>query len=122
MMTPAFWPIPTSIRAVSLAPAEAFRKSDRRKPPFSPEQVVEEFAKIVRSYPCTKIYGDRYGGEWPTRAVPQAWCELRVQRETEVRTTSLERRTARGGRSTQSTMHLVPLMTLPIRWPVPTKA
>ena len=36
-----------------------------RKPPFSPEQVVEEFAKIVRSYRCTKVYGDRYGGEWP---------------------------------------------------------
>ena len=36
-----------------------------RKPPFSPEQVVEEFAKIIRSYRCTKVYGDRYGGEWP---------------------------------------------------------
>jgi hypothetical protein len=36
-----------------------------RTPPFSPEQVVEEFAKIIRSYRCTKVYGDRYGGEWP---------------------------------------------------------
>ena len=36
-----------------------------RKPPFSPEAVVEEFAKVVRDYRCTKVYGDRYGGEWP---------------------------------------------------------
>ena len=36
-----------------------------RKPPFSPEAVTEEFAKIIRSYRCTKVYGDRYGGEWP---------------------------------------------------------
>ena len=36
-----------------------------RKPPFSPEAVTEEFAKLIRSYRCTKVYGDRYGGEWP---------------------------------------------------------
>ena len=35
------------------------------KPKFSPEAVMEEFAKIIRSYRCTKVYGDRYGGEWP---------------------------------------------------------
>ena len=27
--------------------------------------MTEEFAKIIRSYRCTKVYGDRYGGEWP---------------------------------------------------------
>ena len=36
-----------------------------RKPPFSPEAVAEEFAKLIRSYRCTTVYGDRYGGEWP---------------------------------------------------------
>ena len=36
-----------------------------RKPPFSPEAVVEEFASLIRSYRCSKVYGDRYGGEWP---------------------------------------------------------
>jgi hypothetical protein len=36
-----------------------------RKPPFSPEAVTEEFAKTIRSYRCTKVWGDRYGGEWP---------------------------------------------------------
>jgi hypothetical protein len=34
------------------------------KPPFSPEAVVEEFAKLLRSYRCTLVYGDRYSGEW----------------------------------------------------------
>jgi hypothetical protein len=36
-----------------------------RKPPFSPEAVVEEFASLIKSYRCSKVFGDRYGGEWP---------------------------------------------------------
>jgi hypothetical protein len=36
-----------------------------RKPPFSPEAVVEEFASLIRNYRCSKVYGDRYAGEWP---------------------------------------------------------
>ena len=36
-----------------------------RKPPFSPEAVAEEYAKLIREYRCTTVYGDRYGGEWP---------------------------------------------------------
>jgi hypothetical protein len=36
-----------------------------RRPPFSPEAVAEEYADIVKKYRCTKVYGDRYGGEWP---------------------------------------------------------
>ena len=39
--------------------------SAKRKPPFSPEAVVEEFASVIKSYRCSKVYGDRYGGEWP---------------------------------------------------------
>jgi hypothetical protein len=35
-----------------------------RRPPFSPEAVVEEFAGVLRAYRCTSVYGDRYGGEW----------------------------------------------------------
>ena len=34
-------------------------------PPFSPEQVVEEFAATVKKYRITKVVGDRYAGEWP---------------------------------------------------------
>ena len=36
-----------------------------RKPPFSPEAVTEEFAGVLRSYRIAKLFGDRYGGEWP---------------------------------------------------------
>jgi hypothetical protein len=34
-----------------------------RRPPFSPEAVTEEYAKLIRQYRCTTVYGDRYGGE-----------------------------------------------------------
>lgn len=39
-----------------------------RKPPFSPASVVEEFARLFRSYGVSKIVGDRYAGEWPREA------------------------------------------------------
>jgi len=36
-----------------------------RKPPFSPDAVVDEFAGVLRAYRVSKVTGDRYGGEWP---------------------------------------------------------
>jgi hypothetical protein len=36
-----------------------------RRPPFSPEQVVSEFAVLLKSYGVHEVVGDRYGGEWP---------------------------------------------------------
>ena len=36
-----------------------------RRPPFSPEDVVNEFAALCKSYRITKVVGDRYGGEFP---------------------------------------------------------
>lgn len=35
------------------------------KPPFSPEQVVKDFAATLRSYHVSRVTGDHYGGEWP---------------------------------------------------------
>jgi hypothetical protein len=35
-----------------------------RKPPFSPEDVVTEFAALLKSYGVMRVMGDRYGGEW----------------------------------------------------------
>jgi hypothetical protein len=35
------------------------------RPPFSPESVVEEFCALLKAYRITKVFGDRYGGEWP---------------------------------------------------------
>ncbi len=36
-----------------------------RRPPFSPEAVVEEFATLLKAYRINQVEGDRYGGEWP---------------------------------------------------------
>jgi hypothetical protein len=36
-----------------------------RKPPFSPSDVVDEFARVLRSYRIREVTGDRYGGEFP---------------------------------------------------------
>jgi hypothetical protein len=36
-----------------------------RKPPFSPESVVEEFAGLLKRYGISRVHGDRYAGEWP---------------------------------------------------------
>jgi hypothetical protein len=36
-----------------------------RRPPFSPEQVVVEFAQLLQGYGVHRVVGDKYGGEWP---------------------------------------------------------
>jgi hypothetical protein len=35
-----------------------------RRPPFSPEDVVLEFAELLKTYRITEVQGDRYAGEW----------------------------------------------------------
>jgi hypothetical protein len=35
-----------------------------RRPPFSPEAVVDEYARIMRDYRISTVRGDRYAGEW----------------------------------------------------------
>ena len=36
-----------------------------RRPPFSPEDVVEEFATLLETYRVSSVTGDRYAGEFP---------------------------------------------------------
>jgi hypothetical protein len=36
-----------------------------RRPPFSPEQVVQEFVEVLKEYRLSMIHGDRYAGDWP---------------------------------------------------------
>jgi hypothetical protein len=36
-----------------------------RRPPFSPSDVVDEFAALVKLYGTTRVVGDRYAGEFP---------------------------------------------------------
>lgn len=38
------------------------------RPPFSPEQVCNDFATLLHGYRVTRVFGDRYGGEWPREA------------------------------------------------------
>jgi hypothetical protein len=53
--------------------AIAHREGDRavldcireRTPPFSPEEVVAEFATLLNSYRVKTVFGDRWGGTWP---------------------------------------------------------
>lgn len=35
-----------------------------RRPPFSPEKVVEEFAEVLKTFGISAIYSDRYAGAW----------------------------------------------------------
>ena len=36
-----------------------------RKSPFSPEQVVGDFATALKRYRCAAVTGDHFGGDWP---------------------------------------------------------
>ncbi|MEQ1953402.1 hypothetical protein [Mesorhizobium sp. CN2-181] len=94
-----------------------------RTPPFSPEDVVNEFAKFLKQYGISRVEGDRYAGEWPReqfrkRSIEYRTAELtRSQLYTELlpvlnaqsvdlldiqklvnQLVGLERRVARGGR------------------------
>jgi hypothetical protein len=94
-----------------------------RRPPFSPDEVVQDFAQSCRRYQIDKIYGDRYGGIWPAERflahgvtyipadkpksdiyrefLPLANAgriELLDNRRLVAQLCGLERRTARGGR------------------------
>lgn len=94
-----------------------------RKPPFSPEDVVQEFAATLKAYGLREVTGDRYAGEWPRERFREAGITYQLSERTkgtiyldalpllnsrkvellEHRTLiaqlcGLERRTARGGR------------------------
>lgn len=93
------------------------------KPPFSPEAVVEDFCRTLKNYHVNRVTGDRYAGEWPREqfaklgityepsAAPKselyrdllplinsARVELLDHDKAVSQLTSLERRTARGGK------------------------
>jgi hypothetical protein len=94
-----------------------------RRPPFSPDDVVKEFAGTLKSYGVGRVRGDRYGGEWPREVfrkhgveysvadkaksdlyrdllplLNSGRCELLDHPRLVAQLCSLERRTARGGR------------------------
>ena len=94
-----------------------------RRPPFSPEDCVLEFAGLLKAYGVRKVTGDRYAGEWPRERFRLAGISYEVSDKTKSdlyrdmlplvnsgkvelldhprlisQLCGLERRTARGGR------------------------
>ncbi len=107
-------------RQDDMAVLDAIRE---RRPPFSPEDVVREFAALLKTYRITEVQGDRYAGEWPherfrehgiayeTAAKPKSdlyrdllpainspKVDLLEDTRLIAQIVGLERRTARGGR------------------------
>src|SRR5262249_769698 len=48
-----------------------------REPPFLPEQVIDEFCALLRSYRISKVVGDRYAGGFP----PEQFQKRRIRYE-----------------------------------------
>jgi hypothetical protein len=94
-----------------------------RKPPFSPEDCVLEFAGLLKGYRITSVCGDRYAGEWPRERFQRSGIKYEVSERPKsdiyrdvlpllnsgrvelldhnrliLQFCNLERRTARGGR------------------------
>lgn len=94
-----------------------------RKPPFSPESVVQEFSEDMKRYGIREVTGDKYAGEWPRErflvhgihykisentkseiyqaALPMlnsGRVELLDNKRLRAQLVGLERRTARGGK------------------------
>jgi len=94
-----------------------------RRPPFSPEAVVDEFSALLKTYRVATITGDRYGGEWPRERFRKAGIQYLPAKKAKSdlyrdllpalnsgqielldyprlinQACALERRTARGGR------------------------
>jgi hypothetical protein len=44
---------------------DAIRES---RPPFNPAEVVDQYARLLHSYQCRKVFGDKYAGVWPVEA------------------------------------------------------
>jgi hypothetical protein len=49
-----------------------------RKSPFSPDDVVREFADVLRPYRVGTVRGDRYAGEWPKERFATHGIEYRA--------------------------------------------
>jgi len=41
---------------------------EERRPPFGPQNVVKEFSDILKSYGISNVKGDKYAGEWVSKA------------------------------------------------------
>jgi hypothetical protein len=53
-----------------------------RRPPFSPDAVVMEFATLLKSYKVSTVAGDRYAGEWPRERFRERGITYKVAEQT----------------------------------------
>ena len=53
-----------------------------RKPRFSPDDVVREFAVLMNSYGLSSVTGDYYGGEWPRDRFSDYGIRYEIARKT----------------------------------------
>lgn len=98
-------------------------RARKTKAPSSPELVVEDYAAVLKSYGLSEVTSDRYGGTWPLEAFRRHGITIRFSEQPKsglyqdflpvlnsrrvvlpdieklvLQISSLERRTARGGR------------------------
>ncbi len=55
-----------------------------RAPKFNPDEVTANFAKLVRLYGCTEVFGDKFSGDWASNS----WAKHDVRYEKSVKTKS----------------------------------
>lgn len=122
---------PSGGRQDAMTLAIAHREGERavvdlvreRRPPFSPEAVVSDYAATLQGYRIAEVTGDRYAGEWPRErfavhgiryvtsertksdiyrellpALNAGRCELLDVPRLAAQLVGLERRVARGGK------------------------
>lgn len=53
-----------------------------RRPPFSPDAVVKDFASLLKTYGIRSVTGDRYAGEWPREAFRKHGIEYELSEQT----------------------------------------
>jgi hypothetical protein len=53
-----------------------------RRPPFSPEDIVNEFATLAHAYSVTTVFGDRYGGDFPRELFRKRGIDYRLHEKT----------------------------------------
>lgn len=71
--------------AIAHANPRSVRELDllrERRPPFSPESVVKEFAEVLKAYGLSEVTGDRYAGEWPRERFQKEGISYRTSDKT----------------------------------------
>jgi hypothetical protein len=54
----------------------------RRTAPFDPQEVVKEYAALLKRYGCRRVIGDRYSGEWVISAYRDRGISYEVSERT----------------------------------------